>query len=191
MPCLAAVAALLAGCGGGGGAQPTRPLETIDPPAKLPRGWRTEISPAAGFSIGVPPLWSTRPSGGATLLSSPDKAVAIQIAADRTSEALSIPLESFAAGAARSLPGFNELKMLGDPMPFSDRYEGVSVRASGIVRQTGFPQRLQVVVLRRDAIAAYPILAAVNARKGSVFAKQIEQIVRSLRGRPIEGAATG
>jgi hypothetical protein len=184
----ALTAASLAGCGGGGDTSPPpRPAETIDPPAKLPAHWQTEVNPVAGFSIGVPPAWTSVQSDSSTLLRSPDHVVAISASADRTDEALATPLERYAAGAAENLNGFRGLRLLGT-RPYDAQYPAAVARAAGTLTSTGVKQRLSLYVLRREAVAAYPVLATRNAGVRSPFAHQIDPIVHSLRGRPVEGA---
>lgn len=119
------------------------------------------------------------------MLSSPDKLVAISVTSDRTEAALAAPLESIAAGASKGLSGFEQLRV-GGVMPFADRYDGVAVTAAGKLAASGVSERLKLVVLRRDSLAAFPVLATENARKRSPFASQIDSIIRSLRGRPVE-----
>ncbi len=179
---------LLSGCGGGGddGPEPVeRPVEKADPPAKLPPGWRTLTNTAGGFTIGVPPGWTTKLRGTTTVLGSPDKLVAISATADRTDEALRAPLERFALGAAEALSGFENLKVE-DSAQFKHRYQAVAVGATGTLAESGVKQKLLLVILRRDNLATYPVLAATNVGRRSPFASQIPGIVRSLRGRPVE-----
>jgi hypothetical protein len=183
----ATIAALIAGCGGGGdGSPPPRPVEKADAAAKLPAGWRTEVNRQAGFTIGVPPVWKAEVSNGiSTQLTSPDKQVAIRVSADRTDEALALALDRNAADTASGLQGFSDLKLIGSPAPYPHRYEGASVEAKGTLAATGVPELLEVIVLRRDRLTVFPILVERRAGKRSVFAQQIDPIVHSLRGRPV------
>jgi hypothetical protein len=179
---------MVAGCGDGGGGDSTTPraAETADPPAKLPAGWRTETNRPAGFTVGVPPAWSANLDGSTSVLRSPDRLVAISVSADRTDEALDAPLEGFATATAEGLGGFEDLK-LGSSRPFEGAaYPGVEIAGSGRQSETGVPQRVELVILRREGIASYPVLAAINDRRSSPFVEQIDRIVRSLRGRPVE-----
>jgi hypothetical protein len=183
-------AALLGGCGTGSDAPapPPRPPEGVDKPAKLQRGWKTDINRVAGFTIGVPPLWTAAQNGTSTLLESPDTQVAISVSADRTDEALGIPLERFTLGAVESLSGFDGLKP-GKAAEYAAHYPAVAVRAIGRRKGSGILQKLLLVIQRREGLAVYPALAATNAGKPSPFVQQIDPIIRSLRGRPVE--ATG
>jgi hypothetical protein len=181
----------LAGCGassGDSGSSTTpHPAETTDPPAKPPNGWQTYISPVAGFSISVPPAWAAEPSGGSSLLRSPDKVVAISITADRTDEALNASLESYAADTLKNLSGFTGLKPTG-VRAYKAQYPAAIATADGKLSSSGVEQRLTLVVLRREGIAAYPVLASRNAGVSSPFVKQIDAVIHSLRGRPVEGS---
>jgi hypothetical protein len=186
---LAALAiAQIAGCGSGVKTT-TSPMETVDPPASLQRGWSTYVGRVGGFTVGVPPGWTIEQQGTSTVLRSPDKLAAISITADRTDAALSVPLESFATSAAKGLSGFEQLTV-GAVTPYADHYDGVAVAANGRLKATGVLQRLKLVVLRRDNLAAFPVLATENARKRSPFESQVDAVVRSLRGRPVEVPAT-
>ncbi len=185
---LLALAALLPGCDLSSedkAAPRPRPAEKVDKPAELPAGWRTEINRSAGFTVGVPPGWRLRPSGTSTVLTSPDRQVAISVSADRTDEALTVPLDRFAAGTAKSLSGFSKLKV-GKPGDYKAHYPASRVSATGKLKKSGVRQRLGLVILRRPNLAAFPVLAATNVG-GSPFTRQIDQIVRSLRGRPVTG----
>ena len=183
----ATIAALIAGCGGGDdGAPPPRPVEKADAEAKLPPGWRTEVNRQAGFTIGVPPVWKAEVANGiSTQLTSPDKQVAIRVSADRTDEALELPLDRNATDTANGLAGFGDLQVIDGPAPYRHRYEGVSVEAKGTLTATGVPELLEVIVLRRDQLSVFPILVEQRSGNHSVFAEQIDPIVRSLRGRPV------
>ncbi len=182
--------ALLSGCGDDGGPSTTaatRQAETIDPPAKPPKRWQSYINPTAGFSISVPPAWTVATNGATTLLGSPDKVVAVSITADRTDEALDAPLEQYAADALENLDGFTDLKPTGT-RPYEAQYPAAIATGDGKLETSGVAQRLTLVVLRREGIAAYPVLASRNAGVRSPFVEQVDAIIHSLRGRPVEGA---
>jgi hypothetical protein len=135
----------------------------------------------------VSPAWTTETSGSSTLLRSPDQVVAISVSADRTDEALATPLERYASAAAENLDGFTGLRVLSTG-PYDAHYPAAVARARGTLTSSGVKQRLSLVVLRREGVAAYPVLATRNAGVRSPFARQIDPIVRSLRGRPVEGS---
>ncbi len=203
----ALVAAAIAGCGSGGGgsstkvpghaSKPDQP-ETVDSPAKLPDGWKTVVNKQAGFSIGLPPGWSVKPTEGAqgSVLSSPDELIAMTITADRTSGALELPLEDFATRTAQALGSdvvgddrFNNL-FVTKPAPFRmpDGYEAAAVRASGRAARTGLDELIFVVVVRRPGDAAYVVVSRENAEHPSKLSSRDDDkaIIRSIRGRPPE-----
>jgi hypothetical protein len=184
---LAAVLLLAApGCGEDDGTEPPeRRSETVDRLPELPAGWKRYINHRAGFAIGLAPGWKAERRGTSTLLRSPDHLVAVSISADRTPGALEHRLEPFARAAAKSLPGFKDLKTR-KPRRFEQRYAGVAVPGKGRARKSGIRQRLLLIVLRRKGVATYPVLVARNAERNSRFyGHQAVEIVRTLRGRPI------
>jgi hypothetical protein len=121
------------------------------------------------------------------LLTSPDKVVAISATADRTDEALTAPLSSYAADSLENLDGFTDLKPTGT-RPYPAQYPAAIATADGKLESSGVAQRLTLVVLRREGIAAYPVLATRNAGVSSPFVKQVNAVIHSLRGRPVEGS---
>lgn len=185
---LISITLLAGGCGGEDQPEPRpQPAETVDPLPELPRGWREHVNHEAGFAIGVPPGWSARARGTSSLFRSPDRLVAVSVSADRTVEALRIPLEDYATEATRALPGFKDLEV-GEPRPFQSRYEGVAVPAAGREAKSGVRQRLLFVAMRRDDLATYPVLVASNARRARERDRsEALRMMRTLRGRPVSG----
>jgi hypothetical protein len=190
---MVAAGLLMAGCGGDGGdSAPARP-ETVQPLPKLPGGWRHYVNRRAGFAIGLPPGWKASIVKPSSLLRSPDHLVAVSISADRTEEALATPLERYALDTRNALDDLRpsgeaplyENVNGGHPRDFKARYDAVAVPARGRAAKGGLPQRLLLVVIRRDSLATYPILVAANARRGSPFRGQVPGMLRTLRGRPV------
>jgi hypothetical protein len=182
----AIAAALLAGgCGDDGGAEPpTPPKETADPLPKLPRGWKPHVNRRGGFAIGVPRGWSARNRGRDSLFRSGDRLVAVSVSADRGEGALALPVDEFAERVADALPKLNRLRAQ-RPRPFQARYEAVAVAAKGKAAGSGLPQRLLVVVQRREGLATYTVLVARNAKRaGRPHRDEVRRMLRSLRGRP-------
>lgn len=177
---------LLAGCGGDGGpALPERPRETADEPASLPEGWRRHVNHLGGYSLGLPLRWTARRTGPVSLLRSPDRLVAMTVSADRTTEALQIELERYATDALAGLQGFQGLEP-SEPRQVRSPYEAIAVDAIGR-NERGIRQLLTFVVVRREGIAAYPILIARNADAGADHRRhEFNAIVASLRGQPID-----
>lgn len=172
------------GCAGGDPEPRQAPPETVDELPKLPAGWHEYVNHRAGFAIGRPPGWSARRRGASTLLRSPDRLVAISISADRTTAAIEFPLGDYALEATEALAGFKELEV-GKVRPFKAHYEAETVEAAGTAKG-GVRQRLQLIAMRRDAVATYAVLIARNAEEQSGFyGREALKMVRTLRGRPI------
>ena len=197
-----AAGAALAGCGEDSGSDEpasaaTVTTETADPLPKLPRGWTSTVNEAGGYAVGVPPGWSEKQSAAKTTLRSPGSAVVASVTADRSNEALEANLAEYSAGIAMEVaPGVISRPIDKPPVPDLAGYEsaGVTVldgdapppvRGQGVAA-TG--QRLQVVVVRRIGLAAYPVLVAGSA---AIKPRQLDpvanELVRSLRGRPVGG----
>jgi hypothetical protein len=185
---LLAAALLLAGCDAGEKDEPApQPVETADPLPKLPREWKRHGNPRAGFAIGVPPHWSVRDRRRSSLLRSPDRLVAVSVSAGRTEGWLGVPVDDFAARVADALPNLRRLDV-DKPRPFRARYEAASVSATGRSAKGDVPQRLQVVVERREGFATYTVVVARNAnRGGKEHRDEVRRMLRSLRGRPPRG----
>ena len=180
---LASVAAFAAGCGDDDPAPSPRPAETVDKLPKLPPGWKPYVNHRAGFAIGRAPGWRPRRRGTTTLLTSPDRLVAVSISADRTSEAIEFPLDDYAEQATEALR-FGHIDA-GRPHRFAARYDGEAVDATGRSR-SGLRQRLTFIALRRDHVATYAVLVARNAERDTRYYEQEAlRMIRTLRGRPV------
>ena len=171
------------------------PPETADPLPRLPRGWTRTANGAGGFALGVPPGWSAKEAGARTTLRAPGSAVVVRITADRTDEALDAELEEFAARIAERLAGGGVAEPVAPapkpvspaPKPGEGGYESAAVVFDRVGPPRGRGQRLEVVVVRRSQLAAYPVLIASDE---SVKPAQLDPIVNrligSLRGRPVQ-----
>jgi hypothetical protein len=184
---LAALSLIVAvgACGDDDGepAAPERPRETVDKLPKLPEGWKQYVNRQVGFAIGRPPGWRAEHRGNSTLLRSPDRLVAVSIAADRTFDAVGFPLDDYVVQATEALPRFKRLKV-GRPRKFRDEYPAQAVGATGI--KDGVRQELLFIALRRRGVVTYPILVARNAEKRSgYYQAEALRMVRTLRGRPL------
>lgn len=183
--CVTAIAALLGGaCGDDGGQPPTQPRETADPLPKLPREWKRHVNRRGGFAIGVPSGWSARNRGRDSLFRSGDRLVAVSVSADRGEGALALPVDEFAERVADALPKLKRLRAQ-RARPFQARYEAVAVAAKGKAAGSGVPQRMLVVVQRREGLATYTVLVARNAKRaGRPHRDEVRRMLRSLSGRP-------
>jgi hypothetical protein len=185
--------AALAGCGDSDSdsedtTATTAVAETTDPPAKLPRGWTTTVNEAGGYSIGVPPGWSERQSAAKTTLRAPGSPVVVSVTADRSDEALEADLRSFAEDVATEIgdASYDEFSIAGGfeyagASPYE--IEGVLGRGG---RDQGVPQRVQVVIVRRPDLAAYPMVVVSDIKvKPLELNKILLPLIGSLRGRPV------
>jgi hypothetical protein len=163
---------------------PPAPVEKADPLPKLPDRWSRHSNPKLGFAIGVPPQWSASDRRRSSLFRSPNRLVAVSVSADRSEGGLAVPIDEFADRVTKALPDLRGLKAK-RPRPFRARYDAVAVTATAKSKKGGVPQRLLVVVERREPFATYTVVVAANAKQGSgAHRDEVLRMVRSLRGRP-------
>src|SRR5256885_11705409 len=137
MACLV-VAGAPAGCGGSsssGGREPS--AESADAPAPAPPGWSRIVNGTAGFSLSLPPGWTTRGSAnGSTLVRSTDRALAVAVSADRSDDGTRDPPTTYLQRTVRSLPGYRDLHARKPaPVP-GPRYAPARLPATGTVPRT-------------------------------------------------------
>lgn len=187
---LAALVALGAGCGGSGTTTPSPPpVEYAQALPKLPAGWQARRSRSIGYAIGVPPGWQVTAGGGKVLFRSPDHLVAVTLSVDRNSDALELPLGTFATRALAALPGFEAQLTPSEPKPFGGTpLDAVQTTATGTTKSRGIEERATIVVLRRDAIVNYTVAIVENAKHGysSLDRRVALLMVRTLRDQPVE-----
>lgn len=183
-----ALLAAVAGCGSDGKpakSTPTR-VESAQPPAKHPSGWKTVLDNDHGFSIAVPPGWSAGGRRGTMLYRSPDHLVAVSLSVDRTSGAFRTSPASFARQTLRALSGYKGKLVPSASHPIAGiPLDGVLVTATGESKD-GVRQEVEVAVLRRDHLVNYTAVIAANA--GSTPPEEIAAarvMVASLRDLPI------
>ncbi len=179
---------LLAGCGEDDETTTaaSRPVETADELPELPPGWTEYSNRDGGYEVGIPPGWFARRRGARTELLSPEQLASVAISIDRTDEVLDVPLEQLASAtiASGSL-GLTDVEP-GEARPFGHRYDAFAVKATGFSDEANVEERLLLAVVRREGIATFTVLAAVNAENHPRFYEdEIERIIRSLRSRPI------
>ncbi|MGH2954907.1 MAG: hypothetical protein ACRDK9_13015 [Solirubrobacterales bacterium] len=184
---LIGLALLAAGCRDSDEPEPEpRPPETAEELPKLPSGWQPHTNRPGGFAIGVPRGWKASDRRISTLVRSFDRLVAVSITPDRTDDALELPLDDFATRALLALDGFESAIEPGDPRPFGHRYEGITVKARATAAKTGIEQALELIVLRREGLAAFTVVIAGNAERDSGPARRVaRRMVATLRGRPV------
>lgn len=163
-------------------------------PAGLPDDWEQVTNTEGGFSFGIPPGWTERPTPGGlgSVATSPDELVAVTITSDRTRGALELPLDEFATRTAEALGSdvvgkdqFEDL-FVTRAVPFKAPYEASAVRASGKSSRTGVEELILVVVLREPETASYVVVSRENAEEKSEISSRddVKAIIRSLRGEP-------
>ena len=185
--CAAVALLLVAGCGADEDeSEAPGPLETVDRVPDLPRQWRPHVNRAGGFAFGLPSGWKAADRDDrSTLVRSRDRLLAVSIVADRTAEALGGPLEEFATRALVALPGFSEQLEPGAPRAVRHRYAAVGAKARGSAA-SGVDQRLLLIVLRREDVVTITALIAANQRRSSARSEALaEELVRTLRSRPV------
>lgn len=173
------------------GEPPAPPPETADPLPPLPRGWSKTANEAAGFALGVPPGWSAKEAGAKTTLRAPRGPVVVRVTADRTDEALEADLGEYANGiAARLAPRSPVAPSRPPPVPGNPGYESAAVTVVRVAPPQGRGQRIEIVVVRRPQLAAYPVLIASDQGVDpNELDPLVTKLVRSLRGRPVQVGA--
>jgi hypothetical protein len=191
----AALAAFaLGGCGGGGGGESTSTstrsaTESAQAPASLPTPWHRHVDARAGLSIGIPPGWRAHHPRRSLLISSPDRLVAVSVAADRGAAARALPLDRFARSALAALPGYRSPLDPGPPRPFAGTpLDAVRVGAVGVAAG-GVPERVTLVALRRHGVASFTLVAVANRHAPPADRRRALAISRTLRDRPAGQAA--
>jgi hypothetical protein len=187
--CILLAAGVIGGCGddGAGSEGSDAVVETVDPLPKLPPRWKPHVNRDGGFALGVPPGWTAHSRGPRTELRSPDRLVAVSIAADRTADAVEIPLRELARRTIRTkIPGLRRVEPR-PPRPDRHRYRAVSLEAKAIAaEEPPVRERLELVVIRRERLANYTALIA-EPLDGMTAprSREAERALRTLRGRPI------
>ena len=116
----------------------------------------------------------------------------LSVTADRTGEALHADLTDYALQIAEDLQGETVVSI--DPNSIEQPeggpgYEVASVTTNAAREGDGAGRTLQVVVVRRPELAAYPMLIASGDNVDPAELRPIvNEIVASLRGRPVSPA---
>lgn len=166
----------------------SRPIERLDSLPRLPAGWGVHVNPSGGFAFALPPGWQARDSGTYTVVRSFDRLVAVSVGADRTREALTLPLGEFATRTLLALQGFEGELDPSEPRQLPHRYDAVAVEAEGTAERSGVAQRVQLVVMRRGGLATITVAIAANAIPAATPSELIaERMVETLRSRPVGG----
>jgi hypothetical protein len=138
---------------------PDPATERSDRPAAPPPGWRTLANRRAGFTVSIPGDWPARTRGSATLIRSPDRLVAVTVAADRSEPGRTTPSRSYARRTFRALPGFRRLRAGRVRRVASSRYPSARVDGGGTLAGRGQRQRITVAAFRRARRVTYTVVA--------------------------------
>ena len=175
-----------AGCGGSSSSGGSSPKETTDPPAAPLPGWLRLINDTAGFSISLPPGWTTGRSGeGSTLIRSTDRALALAGSADRSKEGAGDSPTTYAERTVRHLNGYRDLRF-GHAVPVPGlRYPAARLTATGTFARTRVRQAITLYALHRPGIVTYTLAVFRSAATPAArYAPYVQAILRSFRGRP-------
>lgn len=159
----------------------TAPVAPAGPRPSLPDGWRRVRDAAAGFTIGVPPGWSARRNGGALVLRSRDRTLAIAVGADRTAPGRHASPRAYAEQAIDSLTGYRRLRTTAARPLAGAPYPGARATATGTYARTGVEQAITLVALQRRGVATFTLLAFRSAQAPSAPASRVvDRVVDTL-----------
>ena len=185
MACLV-VAGAPVGCGGSsssGGREPS--AESTDAPAPPPPGWSRIVNGTAGFSLSLPPGWTTHGSAnGSTLVRSTDRALAVAVSADRSDDGTRDPPTTYLQRTVHSLSGYRGLHT-GRPAPVPGlRYPAARVEATGTFARTRVRQAITLYALHRPGSVTYTVAVFRSAAtRAARYAPFLGVVVRSFRAR--------
>ncbi|MDQ3648484.1 MAG: hypothetical protein M3433_07870 [Actinomycetota bacterium] len=174
---LAACLALLAACGGDDGAPSSE--EAADRPAPPPPGWRTVTNPKAAFSLAAPRSWHIRQRPRATLISSPERRVAVTVVADRSPAGRETDADTYARQTLTKLPDF-EGSADAEPKPVGGSpYPSAQVEGRGRLPRSRALQRITVAAFHRPKRVTYAVVAF---RQREVPVATVERMLATVRG---------
>lgn len=151
------------------------------PRPALPSGWRRVRDDDAGFSIGLPPGWSSRHTAGTLVLRSRDRTLAIAVGADRSAPGRSAAPRVYAEQAIDSLAGYRGLRASGARVLRTAPYPGAQATARGTYAQTGVEQAITLVALQRRGVGTFTLLAFRSAEApGMPASRVVDRVVDTL-----------
>jgi hypothetical protein len=164
-------------------------VESADPPATLLRGWSRLVNDAAGFSLSLPPGWTSRGSAGAsTLLRSRDRALAVAVSADRSHDGAGDPPTTYLDRTVRNLTGYRGLRAGHAVTARGLHYPAATVTAIWTFTRTRVRQAIALYALHRPGRVTYTLAvfrsAAIPAAR---YAPYLQVMARSFRARPARG----
>ena len=180
------LAAAPAGCGGSSSSGDASTRETTDPPARVLRGWKRLINHTAGFSLSLPPGWTTRRSGeGSTLVRSKDRALAVAVSADRSGDGVNDSAKTYLERTLRNLHGYRHLRSGGAAPVRGLRYPAARLTATGTFARTRVRQAITLYALHRPGLAIYTLAVFRSAATPAArYDPYLRVVLRSFRGRP-------
>jgi hypothetical protein len=188
---LIVAAIVVAGCGGSDSTETTstttqrQHAEDADPLPDLPAHWKPYLNRAGGFAVALPPGWKASRQGTGSLIRSFDHLVAVSISPDRTPDAQSLGLDTFATRALLALPGVNAGTQPSDPKPYDHHYDAVQSKYEAKDQKSGVDQRNSLIVIRRDHLVTFTVLIAANADPQAKPAVEVaRKVVATLRSQP-------
>jgi hypothetical protein len=145
------------------------------------------VNRRAGFSVGLPPGWVARGTGGSTLVRSGDRRLAISISADRSIDGRRLAPGAYARRTLRGLVGYGRLRV-GRPRPVPGaRYPAASVSARGTFRPRRLRQAIRAVAMRRRRQVTYALMFFRSASApAGLYAPAVAGMIRSFRAQPPE-----
>ena len=185
---VAALIAVLAGAGCGEGdesaSSPDPATERNDPPAKPPHGWRTFANRRAGFTLSIPRGWRARARRSATLIRSPDRLLAVTVAADRSETARTTVPREYARRTFAALPGFRDVTVTNARKVKNSPYANARLDGSATLAERRQRQRISVAAFRRRGRATYTVVAfSAPVRGAPAHGGELDRLLASLRAR--------
>jgi hypothetical protein len=160
---------------------PDVPVADAGPLPTLPRGWRRVSDRRGGFSVGLPPGWTARRSGGTLVLRSRDRTLAIAVGADRSAPGKVAAPATYANEAIESLRGYDGLRSTASRPLRTTPYPGAQATATGTYADTGVEQAITLVALQRRGDATYTLLAFRSAQSPREPARRVvDRVVDTL-----------
>jgi hypothetical protein len=154
------------------------PPAPAGPTPPLPEGWRRVRDAQGGFSVGLPPGWAARRSGGTLVLRSRDRTLAIAVGADRSAPGRVAAPGDYAREAIESLRGYRRLRASASRPVRTAPYPAALATATGTYADTGVRQAITLVALQRRGDATFTLLAFRSAQSpGSPARRVVDRIV--------------
>ncbi len=181
------LAAAPAGCGGSSSSGDTStPTESTDPPAAALPGWSRLVNGTAGFSLSLPPGWTSHgAAGGSTLVRSTDRALAVAVSADRSDDGAGDPPTTYLDRTVRNLAGYRGLRAGRAVALRGLRYPAAQVTATGTFTRTRVRQAITLYALHRPGRVTYTLAVFRSAvTPAARYGPYLQIVLRSFRGRP-------